>query len=333
MERALVMAANILSAERYVEIVVMRSPPESVHHQIHADLAPEVTLTVAPSFAKARKRVRAAHRPVLVGLWTVARSRLLGLPREGWVWWEHSVTAERLRLSGRERLIAWLAARSTNPGAVVVPAAFMQSETYERVRRPVTVIPNGGVEVSSGGAASPRTRFGHSVVGTIGRLHAARRTALAIRSLVDAPAVELRVAGDGPERMALEELSRELGLESRVVFEGWITDKAAFFSSIDALIVTSPTETFGYSLFEAAAYGVQVVACRNPRTQEIIPRLVPGVLVDGHDAAAVAAAMNGALARPMSAAAFTSAAELREAELSPEVIRQRWYELLDADRR
>ena len=333
MERALVMAANTLSVERDVEILVLRPPPDTVRAQLLNDLAPNVKLTVAPSFRHARRRVRTADRPVLVGIWTVARSRVLGPRRQRWVWWEHSVTTERLRISSRLRLLRRLAALSTAPSVVVVPAAFMQPETEQRVGRPVTVIPNGGVDVSNRVAPVPRRGNDSSVVGTMGRLDVSRRTDLAIRSLVHLPTAELHIAGDGPERSSLQELSRELGLENRVFFKGWTTDKAGFFSAIDVLVVTSPTETFGYALFEAAEHAVQVVACPNPRTTEVIPRLVPGRLANGDDPVEVAAAVAEALAQPSTDGALASAARLRQAELSPDLVRQRWSQVLDTEQR
>jgi len=333
MEHALVMAANILSVQRDVEILIVRPPPRSVEEVLQHDLASNVKLTVAPSLRDARSRVRSADRPVLVGIWTVARSRVLGPRRQRWVWWEHSVTTERLRISSRLRLLRRLAALSTEPNVVVVPAAFMQPETEQRVGRPVTVIPNGGVDVSSWVAAATRRGNDSSVVGTMGRLEVSRRTDLAIRSLVHLPAADLHVAGDGPDRAALQELSRELGLDDRVFFEGWVTDKAGFFAAIDVLVVTSPTETFGYALFEAAEHAVQVVACPNPRTTEVIPRLVPGRLANGDDPVEVAAAVAEALAQPSADGALASAARLRQAELSADLVRQRWCEVLDADPR
>jgi glycosyltransferase involved in cell wall biosynthesis len=328
MERALVMAANILSVECDVEILIVRPPPDSVQGLLENDLVPSVQLTVAPSLRRARRRVRTADRPVLVGIWTVARSRALGPRRHRWVWWEHSVTTERLRLDPRLRRLRRLAALSTEPSHVVVPAGFMKLETEQRVGRPVTVIPNGGVGLSTRGAAPTRRNVEHPVVGTIGRLEASRRTELAIRTLVHLPAAELHVAGDGPELTSLQELSRQLGLEHRVVFQGWVVDKAEFFSAIDVLVVTSPTETFGYALFEAAEHSVQVVACPNPRTNEVIPRLVPGVLASGDADIQVAIAVAEALERPISDEALAAAARLRQAELSPDLVRRRWCQVL-----
>ena len=328
MERALVTAANSLSEESEVAILLMRLPPDSVKELIMQDLAPNVRLIVAPSLWEARRRVRNADRPVLVGIWTVARSRVLGPRRQKWVWWEHSITTERLCLSARLRLLCRLAVLSTGPSLVVVPAAFMKSELERRVGRPVTVIPNGGVEVSDEDAAPSRRSGENPVLGTIGRLDASRRTDLAIRSLVHLPWAELHVAGDGPDRSSLQKLALELGLEHRVSFKGWITDKAGFFSAIDLLVVTSPTETFGYALFEAAENSVQVVACPNPRTQEVIPRLVPGLLADGSDELEIAVAVAEALEHPAGVGVFESAASLRKVELSADLVCRKWRRVL-----
>jgi glycosyltransferase involved in cell wall biosynthesis len=327
MERALVMAANILSAEHDVEVLVVRAPPAAVRRRLHGELADAVTLTVAPPWRELRRRVRAAACPVLVGVWTVARARVIGPRRHRWVWWEHSVTDDRLRISRRLRILDRMASWSSEPQAVVVPAGFMRGETERRRRRPVSVIPNGGAAV--GGVEPVRRRVVTTpVAATLGRLESSRRTDIAIRSLVHLPELTLRVAGDGPDEMALRALVASLGLDDRVNFEGWVADTAAFLTDIDVLLVTSPSETFGYALFEAAARTVPVVACPNPRTREVVPRLVPGVVADGDDPALVAAAVVDVLRRPADPGAVAEAAARRRAELSCDVVLRGWGEAL-----
>jgi len=79
--------------------------------------------------------------------------------------------------------------------------------------------------------------------------------------------VALDVLGDGPDRPEFEALCRELGLESRVCFHGWIDGAetiAPFFSRADVLVMPSSTHPEGVprAIDEALARGIPVVATR-----------------------------------------------------------------------
>jgi glycosyltransferase involved in cell wall biosynthesis len=101
-------------------------------------------------------------------------------------------------------------------------------------------------------------------LGTVARLQPVKGVPLAIHTanlLRNAGLdVQLRIAGDGPERGNLEKLVAQLGLESQVRFPGVVRDMASFYSSIDCLIHLPLTEAFGLVGLEAAAYGCPVIA-------------------------------------------------------------------------
>ncbi|NKB16808.1 MAG: glycosyltransferase family 4 protein [Sphingomonadales bacterium] len=50
------------------------------------------------------------------------------------------------------------------------------------------------------------------------------RSLASLRADPDTPPWQLHVVGGGPEREALEQLSRTLGLDDRVVFHGFVDD-------------------------------------------------------------------------------------------------------------
>lgn len=66
------------------------------------------------------------------------------------------------------------------------------------------------------------------------------------------------VIGEGPEEDRLRELSRILGLESRVHFRGLLGDVRPFLGAVDALAFMSRFEPFGLVTAEAMAGGVPV---------------------------------------------------------------------------
>lgn len=83
------------------------------------------------------------------------------------------------------------------------------------------------------------------------------------------PGATLEIAGDGPQEAELRELARELGVEDAIVLPGFV-DPAAAMSRADALVQLSVWENASYTLLDAAAAGLPVVATRVGGNPEII---------------------------------------------------------------
>jgi glycosyltransferase involved in cell wall biosynthesis len=73
---------------------------------------------------------------------------------------------------------------------------------------------------------------------------------------------DLTVAGDGPERAALEEHASRIGLASRVRFLGFRPDVPALLAAADALVLPSRMEQQPLVVAEAMAAGKPVLATR-----------------------------------------------------------------------
>jgi glycosyltransferase involved in cell wall biosynthesis len=98
---------------------------------------------------------------------------------------------------------------------------------------------------------------------SIGRLTLAKGVDLLIRSLSALPdRFVLTVAGDGPERMALQELARHANVASRVTFAGHLGRSALrdLYDTNDVLVIPSRTEGIPKVLLEGIAAGIRVVA-------------------------------------------------------------------------
>ncbi|MBI4034329.1 glycosyltransferase family 4 protein [Candidatus Saccharibacteria bacterium] len=110
---------------------------------------------------------------------------------------------------------------------------------------------------------------------------------MAVASLAkhtSAPAFELIIAGDGPQRTRLERLSRKLGLSSaQVKFLGYVSEKDKVKLLASADIACFPAlygESFGIVLLEAMAAGAKVViAGDNPGYRSVLAKS-PQLLVD-----------------------------------------------------
>lgn len=137
------------------------------------------------------------------------------------------------------------------------------------------------------------------VVGTLSRLHRNKGVDVMLEAMATlrnrGVFVRLRIAGDGPEREALEALSQRLDLEDRVTFEGWVSPAADYLTTLDLFAAPSRVEPFGLVVAESMAAGVPVVASRIDGPREILRSGELGRLVAAEDATALADAIEAAV--------------------------------------
>jgi glycosyltransferase involved in cell wall biosynthesis len=124
----------------------------------------------------------------------------------------------------------------------------------------------------------------------------------------DQPETRLVMAGDGPERAALQALVTELDLSSVVSLPGRTNAPLAWMRHAAVFVLASDYEGFGNVLVEAMACGTPVVSTDCPvGPREILKNGRLGRLVPVRDAPALATAMSQALAQgapPLAAREF-----------------------------
>jgi len=91
------------------------------------------------------------------------------------------------------------------------------------------------------------------------------------------------IAGNGPEYNNLLTLAKNLKLNDKVDFLGWIDDKSNFFKNIDVLCVPSRSESFGLVMLESFIHHVPVIASDVSGPREIIDDRVDGILFPSED--------------------------------------------------
>lgn len=79
----------------------------------------------------------------------------------------------------------------------------------------------------------------------------------------------LILIGDGPERSAMERLTREQGVEDSTFFLGKIKETEKALCSADVYLMTSEIESFGVSALEAMAAGVPVISSNTGGIPEV----------------------------------------------------------------
>ncbi|HNQ27509.1 MAG TPA: N-acetyl-alpha-D-glucosaminyl L-malate synthase BshA [Aquaticitalea sp.] len=98
---------------------------------------------------------------------------------------------------------------------------------------------------------------------------------------------KLMMVGEGPEKLAAEELCDRLGISNKVVFFGnsHEIDKILCFS--DLFLLPSVTESFGLAALEAMASGVPVISSNTGGIPEVNIQGVTGFLSDVNDVEAM----------------------------------------------
>jgi glycosyltransferase involved in cell wall biosynthesis len=109
--------------------------------------------------------------------------------------------------------------------------------------------------------------------------------------------VRLVLAGDGPQRAELEELTAALGLREQVQFIGNQSrpSVARLLNECTLFVLPSRYESFGIAIVEALACGKPVVATAVDGIPEIIEDGTNGILVEPDDAVVLASAIRRVL--------------------------------------
>lgn len=142
----------------------------------------------------------------------------------------------------------------------------------------------------------------------MGRLHTHKDFPTLLRALALLPAsVHLALAGEGPERPALEALAWELGLDRRIAFLGWRQDVGALLAASRMLVVPSRIEPLGNVVLEGFSAARPVVATAAAGPREVMRHGETGLLVPIGDAPALAEAIAAVLTDPALAQSLAAA--------------------------
>ncbi len=143
---------------------------------------------------------------------------------------------------------------------------------------------------------------GRKVIGSLGRLHRQKGYDILLDSFAGIAGAfaefDVLLVGDGPERVALLEQMRRLGLEGRVWLAGERADPRPLLEKMDVYVQPSRYEGTPNALMEAMALGRPVVATSVDGISELIDGGVEGWLVPSENRPALALALGEACAEP-----------------------------------
>jgi glycosyltransferase involved in cell wall biosynthesis len=183
--------------------------------------------------------------------------------------WSRSYWREYLGLAG---WAAWSAERL----AMRLPDAIIAAspQTAGRLRRvlgssiPITTVPNG-IDLGAIRAAYPDPAPADLVV--VGRLIEHKRVGMVLdvvsRLRASGRPVTCRIVGDGPDRAALQEQARALGIAPSVEFRTDVSEQKelyALLKSARLFVSLSGREGFGMAVLEAIACGLPVLTTSAP---------------------------------------------------------------------
>ena len=234
-------------------------------------------------------------------------------------------TSQFLRSADRVVALSAPAARTLQTHLNVDPA---------RIR----VVPNG-VPVDRFLPASPddqtseRRSFGldpeRPVALFVGALVPEKGADLAIDSAASDPALQLLVAGDGPERARLETRAAQVA-PGRVVFAGSLADPRRAYAAADVVVLPSRSgDSMPAALIEAGLMRLPTVATRVGSVDEIVLDGVSGLLVPKDDADSLARTIEALVSRPAWAHELGEAARRYCVDrFSIDVVAASWDEVL-----
>jgi glycosyltransferase involved in cell wall biosynthesis len=177
----------------------------------------------------------------------------------------------RSRLYGR--LDRWILPKYYRVAAVSEEVARRLQCAGVRSHR-IELIGNG-IDLQSFQLAEQRSELQtNAVVGFVGRLSSEKGPDVFLRAAQEVsrsdPNVQFLIAGDGPQKSALESLSRDLGIEGKIRFLKHVTNMPALYQKLDLLVSASRREGLPIAILEAMASGVPVIAT----TVGDIPRII-----------------------------------------------------------
>ena len=273
------------------EVDVVTSTPHASEgdgfrvRQLDVLMIPGLELAVSPLLLHALRRelrrgydVVHAHVSVVspVGYVAAIVARSLGLPT---VVTFHSVLRHKKRLLSAANALAGISRSAVVWSGVSELVAGQVRDALGSTE--VSLLPNGiDLGLWRDTASPDRKGPGEILLVSTTRLHRKKRPLQLLRAFAQAttppcPSVRLVVAGDGPQRAAMEREIVALGLRDgprRVELRGWLhpSELRTLYAGADGFVLASMRESFGIAALEARAARLPIIAMAQSGSREFL---------------------------------------------------------------
>lgn len=209
------------------------------------------------------------------------------------------------------KLSHWLSILLCHQIIVVAKSLKKQIASWPGVKNKITIIPNGlentrffnrfvarnellnyfppEIRQSKNKNAASQNMQARFWIGTISELHKNKGLDILIEAFAGVVksmlgnslgwSLVLAIIGDGDEKASLQKLIHDKRLEDRIFLLGRIPDARNYLNALDIFTLTSRTEALPYTILEAGAAGLPVIASDVGGISEIIPEPEYGILV------------------------------------------------------
>jgi glycosyltransferase involved in cell wall biosynthesis len=166
-----------------------------------------------------------------------------------------------------------------NSTKVIVPSAYLKDvvSSWKTTTGDIEIIPNSisYVNIPDKNIARDKLKLTGLVILTVGRLVKWKGHDMLIRlmsELYEEHGATLVIAGDGPERQILEDISRHARSKTAVIFAGTLskTELAEYIAAADIFVLNTAYEGFSHVLLEIMLSGLPVITTLAGGNKEIV---------------------------------------------------------------